>query len=93
MECKKFLSHNIEAKMQTDSLNGKHRIEDIYNILNIEYKTFHNIQEIGKGSYGSKVYRATWKNSQKYCALKSFFNLDDATEKKIIHEVIAEYTI
>jgi hypothetical protein len=51
-----------------------------------EYKYFSNIKEIGIGSFG-KVYRANWKNSEQYLALKSFFNLDNITVKEIIHEV------
>jgi hypothetical protein len=50
-----------------------------------EYNHFNNIQEIGFGSIG-KVYRANWKNSHSYLALKSFFNL-----KEIVNEVIIIY--
>ena len=52
-----------------------------------EYKNFSNIKEIGSGSFG-KVFRANRKNSEKYFALKSFFNLDNATVKEIVREVI-----
>jgi len=52
-----------------------------------EYKHFSNIQEIGSGGFG-RVYRANWKNSDQYLALKAFFKLDDATIKEIVHEVI-----
>ena len=51
-----------------------------------EHKHFSNIQKIGTGGFG-KVYRAKWKNSEQYLALKSFFNLDDITAKEIVHEV------
>jgi hypothetical protein len=51
-----------------------------------EYKNFSNVQEIGSGGSG-KVYRANLKNSQVF-ALKSFFNLNNATVKEIINEVI-----
>ncbi|EXX65642.1 uncharacterized protein OCT59_024043 [Rhizophagus irregularis] len=51
-----------------------------------EYKYFNNIQEIGTGCFG-KVYRANWKNSEQYLALKSFFNLDNITIKELIHEL------
>jgi hypothetical protein len=51
-----------------------------------EYEYFHDIKEIGSGSCG-KVYRANWKNSYKYLALKSFSNLNNATAKEIVHEV------
>jgi hypothetical protein len=78
--------------MQTNNSNGKNRIDNVlYNVLNYEYKTFHNIQEIGRGSHGSKVYRANWKNLEQYFVLKSFSNIDDAVEKEIINEVIKEY--
>lgn len=52
-----------------------------------EYEHFRNIQEIGAGSFG-KVYRAKWRNSDQYLAIKSFFNLDDITIKELIHEVL-----
>jgi serine/threonine protein kinase len=50
-----------------------------------EYSDFKNIQPIGKGSFGS-VYRATWKNTSRYFALKSFNN-DKQTHKEILKEV------
>src|SRR2546423_12518839 len=52
-----------------------------------DYKYFNNIQDIGRGGFG-KVYRANWKNSEQYLALKSFYKLDDVTVKEIVHEVI-----
>ena len=51
-----------------------------------EFKHFNNIQEVGTGG-NAKVYRANWKNSHRYFALKSFFNLDNATVKEIVNEV------
>ncbi|CAB4388451.1 unnamed protein product [Rhizophagus irregularis] len=50
-----------------------------------EHKYFSNVQKIGTGGFG-KVYRANWKNSDQYLALKSFFNVDDVIAKEIIHE-------
>ncbi|EXX62345.1 uncharacterized protein OCT59_007117 [Rhizophagus irregularis] len=47
---------------------------------------FSNIQKVGTGRFG-KVYRANWKNSGKYLALRSFFNLDDVTAKEVVHEL------
>ena len=52
-----------------------------------EYKHFYNVQKIGSGGFGV-VYRANWKNSEKYFALKSFTKLDDITVKEIVQEVI-----
>jgi len=52
-----------------------------------EYEHFSNIQEIGRGAFG-KIYRANWKNSHRYLALKYFFNFDGITFKEIVNEVI-----
>ncbi|CAB4388131.1 unnamed protein product [Rhizophagus irregularis] len=51
-----------------------------------EYKEFNNFQEIGTGGFG-KVYRANWKNLEKYLAVKSFFSLNNITIKEIIREL------
>ena len=55
-----------------------------------EYKDFRNIQNIGHGQYG-EVYRANWKNSEQYFALKSLFNPDNDDLKEIVREVIANH--
>ena len=55
-----------------------------------DYKHFNNIQEIGFGGFG-KVYRANWKSSHNYLALKSFFNFNNITVKEIVDEVIIIY--
>lgn len=52
-----------------------------------EYNDFNNIQEIGAGGFG-KVYRAKWKSSEQYLALKTFYKYDNITVKEIVHEVI-----
>jgi len=52
-----------------------------------EYKNFNNIKVIGSGGFG-KVYRANWKNSNQYFALKYFTNPDNATIEEIVREVI-----
>ena len=52
-----------------------------------EYEYFHNIEEIGSGGFG-KVYRANWKNSHTYLALKYFFDLNDNKVKEIVQEVV-----
>jgi hypothetical protein len=49
-----------------------------------DYKHFSNIQEIG---FSGKVYRANWKNSKQYFALKTFLNFDEITVKELVHEV------
>ncbi|CAB5346437.1 unnamed protein product [Rhizophagus irregularis] len=51
-----------------------------------EFDQFYNIQEIGFGGFG-KVSRANWKNSHKRYAIKTFFNINDATVKAIIREI------
>ncbi|RIA98213.1 kinase-like domain-containing protein [Glomus cerebriforme] len=51
-----------------------------------KYEHFSNIQVIGSGGFGI-VYRANWKNSSKYCALKSFFYINSVTAKEIVHEI------
>ena|ERR1051325_1813088 len=52
-----------------------------------EYKHFDNVEVIGKGGFG-KVYRANWKNSEQYFALKSFSEFNNATAEGIVREVI-----
>ncbi|EXX62554.1 Cdc15p [Rhizophagus irregularis DAOM 197198w] len=42
--------------------------------------------EIGSSTFG-KVYRANWKNSEQYIALKSFSNLSDVAIKEIAYEL------
>ncbi|PKY54721.1 kinase-like protein, partial [Rhizophagus irregularis] len=51
-----------------------------------EYKHFNNTQVIGSGAFG-KVYRANWKDSDQFIALKSFFDLNNVTVKEIVHEL------
>lgn len=52
-----------------------------------EFNYFSNFQEIGFGGFG-KVFRANWKSSHNYLALKSFFSFNNTTIKEIIKEVI-----
>ena len=59
-------------------------------IKHYEYEEFKNIQEIGIGGFG-KVYRANWKNSHQYFALKSLLNINDVVIKELVHEVITKY--
>ncbi|GBC49695.2 kinase-like domain-containing protein [Rhizophagus irregularis DAOM 181602=DAOM 197198] len=51
-----------------------------------ELNHFSNFQEIGFGGFG-KVYRANWKSSPNYLALKSFFNFNNVTIKEIVKEL------
>ena len=53
-----------------------------------EYEHFSNIQEIGSGGFG-KVYRANWKSSYNYLALKSFYNFNHISIREIVNEVIS----
>ena len=58
-------------------------------IKHYEYEEFRNIQKIGQNFFGD-VYRANWKNSYNYLALKPF-NFDNVTAKEIVNEVIIIY--
>ncbi|RGB27588.1 kinase-like domain-containing protein [Rhizophagus diaphanus] len=51
-----------------------------------DYTRFNNIQEIGSGGFG-RVFRANWKSSRNYLALKSFFNFNNITLKEIVNEL------
>ncbi|CAB5303239.1 unnamed protein product [Rhizophagus irregularis] len=55
-------------------------------IKHYEYKYFKHIQEIGTGGFG-KVYRAKWKNSYQYFALKSLLNIEEDAIKELAHEI------
>jgi hypothetical protein len=50
-----------------------------------DYKHFHDFQIVGSGGFG-KVFRAKWKNSHKYLALKSFYNFNNDMAKEIVQE-------
>jgi hypothetical protein len=87
------MSNNTELKVP-DNLNNLNEwtkwIEEAISKKHIkyyEYEYFSDIQEIGAGAFG-KVYRAKWKSSHSYLALKSFFDLNDFTIKEIVREVI-----
>ncbi|GBC06913.1 hypothetical protein RclHR1_07130012 [Rhizophagus clarus] len=51
-----------------------------------KFEDFSNIQEIGAGAFG-KTFRANCKTTDQYFALKSFFNLNNDTVKKIVHQL------
>lgn len=59
-------------------------------IIYYEFSEFKNFQPIGSGSFGS-VFRANWKNTNKYFALKRFNN-DKTTLKEVVNEV-SRFTI
>jgi hypothetical protein len=50
-----------------------------------EYEHFHGFQEVGSGGFG-KVFRAKWKSSHTYLALKSFYNFNNNMVKEIVQE-------
>ena len=65
-----------------DWLNGTIYEE---HIKSYNYSDFKNIQQIGKGSFGS-VNRANYRNEDRFFALKSF-NDDNQTLKEVVKEV------
>jgi len=80
-------TNDTELKVTDNSNNLIEEAIEKYCLKLYEYKHFSNIQKIGTGGFG-KVYRANWKNSEQYLALKSFFNIDNITAKEIVHEVV-----
>ncbi len=56
------------------------------NIKHYEYQHFSDFRKIGSGAFGI-VFRANWKNSGQYFALKSFFNVDNVAIRELVHEV------
>jgi hypothetical protein len=83
------MSNNTDFKFTDDSNEWIYWIEESIakkQIKYYDYKHFNNFQEVGIGGFG-KVYRANWKNSHNYLALKSFFNFN-VMAKEIINEVI-----
>ncbi|GBC02728.1 hypothetical protein RclHR1_04780015 [Rhizophagus clarus] len=75
------MSNNVESNTWVDLIEESIAKKQI---KYYDYKYFNNIQEIGFGSFG-KVYRANWKNSHNYFALKSFANFNIIT-KEIVNE-------
>ena len=87
------MSNNTELKVIGNANERIDWIEESIAKMTIkyyDYEHFNNIQEIGFGGFG-KVYRANWKNSHNYLALKSFYNFNDITVKEIVNEVIIIY--
>ncbi|PKC02954.1 hypothetical protein RhiirA5_424497 [Rhizophagus irregularis] len=70
-----------------NTISTKYCVEEVISkkiIKYYEYDNFNNIEEIGIGNFG-RVFRANYKNSQHYLALKSFFNFNEFTLEKIVH--------
>jgi hypothetical protein len=67
-----------------ESISKKH-------IKNYDYEYFSPLERIGGGGFGT-VYRAKWRESEQYFALKSFTNLENAAIKELAHEVIHKYS-
>ncbi|CAI2201908.1 17824_t:CDS:2, partial [Funneliformis geosporum] len=59
-------------------------ISDEYFIY-YEFSDFNNLQLIGNGLFGS-VMRASWKNQNRYFALKSFNN-DTVALEEVVNEI------
>ncbi|RIA89378.1 kinase-like domain-containing protein [Glomus cerebriforme] len=82
------MSNNIE-KQDDEDTNGitwiKEAIDKGY-FKYYEYEDFSNIQEIGCGGF-ARVYRANWKNSEQFFALKSFLNLNNINGKELVREL------
>ncbi|CAB4395965.1 unnamed protein product [Rhizophagus irregularis] len=70
---------NEWSKWIEEAISKKH-------IKHYEYNHFKNIQEIGIGGFG-KVYRAKWKKSPKYFALKSLLNIDEDAINELVNEI------
>ncbi|RIA84013.1 kinase-like domain-containing protein [Glomus cerebriforme] len=83
------MSNNAELKVNNNSNEEINWIEEAISnklIKHYEFENFYNLTEIGSGGFGI-VYRANWKNSYKYFALKSFINFNNAVVKEIIREI------
>ncbi|CAB4479818.1 unnamed protein product [Rhizophagus irregularis] len=82
------MANNPELKVISNSNEWINWIEESIVKKQIKYydqKLFNNIQEIGSGNFG-RVYRASWKNSHGFLALKSFINFDTIA-KEIVNEL------
>ena len=73
------MSYNTQIDWIKEAISKKQ-------IKYFDYKYFKNIQEISIDGF-EKVYRANWKNSERYFALKPFLNVDEITVKELVREV------
>ncbi|RIA91620.1 kinase-like domain-containing protein [Glomus cerebriforme] len=83
------MSNNIEKQDDENTNEGVNWIEEAIakeHIKFFKYKDFYNVREIGSGGF-AKVFRANWKNSVQYFALKYFLNLNNITVKELIREL------
>ncbi|RIA92723.1 kinase-like domain-containing protein, partial [Glomus cerebriforme] len=83
------MSNNAELIFTNDSNEWIDWIENAISnrlIKYYEFENFYNIQEIGSGAFGM-VYRANWKISHEYLALKSFYNFNNVTAKEVVSEI------
>ena len=81
------MSHDTEFESPNEWINWIEQVISKKLIKYYEFEYFNNIEEIGTGGFGI-VYRANWKDSYKYFALKSFYTFNNATAKEIVREVI-----
>jgi hypothetical protein len=81
------MSNNAELINNSNDFNKWVETTSKELIKYYEFEQFYNLQKIGTGSFG-KVYHAYWKNSLGSYAIKSFFNINVAAVKEIVHEVI-----
>ncbi|RGB26725.1 kinase-like domain-containing protein [Rhizophagus diaphanus] len=82
------MSNNPELKVIGYSNEWINWIEEYIVKKQIKYydhKDFNNIKEIGLGNFG-RVYRANWKNSHSFLALKSIIYFD-IIAKEIVNEL------
>ncbi|RIA86890.1 kinase-like domain-containing protein [Glomus cerebriforme] len=83
------MSDNInfqDTENTNEWINWIEEAIDKKHIRYYEYVHFSDIKEIGSGGFG-KVFRANWRKTEKYFALKSFFSLNNITTKEIVNEI------
>ncbi|CAB5369952.1 unnamed protein product [Rhizophagus irregularis] len=74
---------NIFKLLPDDIYKEAFKSIELFNEMATNFK---NIQEIGRGGF-SIVFRANWKSSDRYFALKTFFNYDNATMEELVLEL------